>query len=495
MLIALLVGALGLLLVGGAQASEPVALDVRPASVETCQGRTTHAQVVARNATDATLTGARLSWTHDGSATIASEPGDEGALDLGPGSEAVWLLSLRQDGVTPVAGPVHLRLDYAAAGVPRVAVASLDVASPGPVALAERVQLELHTTLRHLDDGGTGVIHVVVRNTSSAPARVDEVLARAPSFVEVQDDGTWPVVLAAGDAHTVTYVLRGADRVQPGKHVVLFEARVETSAGGCPLVGRLVAAHELEAGVYGESVILTVLGIPSILLLPGFLMLLTASSLWRLGLRPRGKADAFPLAAKDALFWAAAITLSLVAAAVWTIVGQDLREGYGLATIQWLWGLSVCVGAAVHMLVLGGVEARERRRERLRWSTSDGDPIALLRKLRKRRMGPVLPYATSSRGGEVVVLEQDAEGAWVCAPIELTWTDDTAERTRLRKAIEVLRKDPRGSTRALARRLEEARAKDVVRRSLAWKRSVERVSLSELTLSQTPMPIVRELFE
>ncbi|MCB9712790.1 MAG: hypothetical protein H6712_02980 [Myxococcales bacterium] len=490
--IGLLVAVLGtFLLIGRARAADPVTLEIHPASVAVCPGRTTRAQVIARNPTDAVLTNARLSWTRDASPSVTSDPTIDGAFELGPHSEAAWLLSLRQDEATLVPGLVHLQLEYTAANTARVAVAQLDVAQQDQEALAELVQLEIHTALQHLDDGGSGVIHLVLRNVSAAPLRVDGVSTRAPSFVELRDDGAWPVTLAAGDSYTVSYALQGADTVRPGKHELLFEAQVEATVHGCLHKGHLVAAHELEAGVYGESAILTALGIPSILLLPGFLMLLTASLLWKLGLRPPKAAPAseFPLAAKDALFWAVAIGLSLGAAAT---LGTDLREGYGLGTIQWLWGRSVCIGAAGYLLVVaimaGVVWARTRWLAQRQWSSRAMSPIAILRKLHARGEGPIKPYTDD---GKLVVLAADEEGAWVCAPIEVEWKNDTEEKTQIRDRIEEVAEDPSGSCEDLARLLEEGERIGAVTVRHP-KTSVRRLQPSALGPNPRPRPIIRE---
>lgn len=436
--------------------SAPLEIEVQPGALEICGDLGGKATVLAHNRTTEPITHVALTWRTSGTATLTSDPPSGTKVDVPPQGEAIFWLDVAPAGRGFIPGPVHLRADYEAAGASRIAFATFDVRGRTPEAVAQLARVEVKSSLGALSDKGAGVIHVVVTSLSSEPITLGAVAARAPSFIDVKPrpdvrppapapTGSSPAnpsppgqvpasALAPGQARTFTFDVAGGEDVRSGKHMVIFEIDLATTVRGCAQSGTLVASHEIEVGVYGESAILVALGVPSMLLLPGFLAIAAMILLWRMGLRPAGlPADReFPLQAKSPELWFAAISLSLVFYAIPFMAGRDLRQGYGLSTIQRLWLLSAAVGAFSYGLGVTAQRIWSRRRrsgeERLRWSASD-DPIQVLRKLAERGHDPMLPRAKVKISGKEYTMFVLAEGekTWVCPGIVIRWADDPGE--------------------------------------------------------------------
>lgn len=71
----------------------------------------------------------------------------------------------------------------------------------------------------------------------------------------------------------VPFDVSATDVVRPGKHLLAFEIELKWQEEGQKQESTLIASHEVDVGVFGESEILTLLGVPAFFLLPGFLLL------------------------------------------------------------------------------------------------------------------------------------------------------------------------------------------------------------------------------
>jgi hypothetical protein len=223
------------------------------------------------------------------------------------------------------------------------------------------------------------------------------------------------------------------------------------------LTRRAVAAAELSIGVLGESEILQALAVPSFLLLPGFLFLVTMMLLFQLKIRRPASLDAFPFDAKAPTFWIAAIWISILAAVAYPwIVGRDYLQGYGLDDILWVWFLAGLAGAAVYfgwMRCVASADAKkerdalaaaeeERQRVAARTPASGDEPLEILRKLQRQGLNIVCERRTLRSGGTDlnVFLFQPEEPArteiWVGPGMTYRFKDATAPvRAELHRAL------------------------------------------------------------
>lgn len=468
-----------------ARAQRPdVELEVAPDSVDLAPDGSAQVLVVARNPAAVELREVHLSWFSD--AHIDVEVDAPVSPVVVPYGALTWVLRLSSTGEGSAAGRVHLRVDYvwegegAAGPAPGVAVGSLEVESRQPQAAESVAEIGIQTALTSLNRYRPGLVYLAVSNTAGVPIRVKKVSPQGPGFVvfegpELGEGAT----LAPGEARTFPYQVRVPGRVRPGKHLLLFDVDLEWEDAGQLWTRREVVTHEVEVGVFGESGILTAVGVPSLLILPGVLMLLTVKLLWR----SDGSQGEFPVKVTSAEAGLIAVTLSLLTALVypvvtgWAGVPRNYLEGYELWDVMWVWFGSVVVAAAGYLLVVGGTRLWTRAASELeawrkrRRTPSDEDPIAVLRMLNRLGLGLKLSrvdveiHGQVRRGYVLVPPDEGEETMWVGPNIIVEWragAEDALQREVERQLT------AEGSPVALADLLEQGRARGELK--VAWKK-------------------------
>jgi hypothetical protein len=402
-------GAIGLSSPGLASAdSMPVTLAVTPDSLLLAPGESAQVIVTAsipvttvHSITLSAHAGTGVTYTiHDPARTRPPIQGD-----------LAWTVEIARTGAEQPAGKVHFRADYQLQTsdgqlMPGIAIASLDVQDRTPDAVDKVIRATIETALDTIQDQQSRQVYVVVENISRVPVTVTGIAAwpipNIDAVVEDLDAG-WP--LAPQQSHPFSMTLTAGDSVQPGKHLLVVQVDTEWTQGGQRTAGSLVLNKEFQAGVFGESAILAATGIPSLLLLPGFLFLtgLLLFVKWSWG------KTLLELDFKKPPFWYWAITISLVAVWLYPFVtgpllsvllgratpSRDLVQGYGFNDILMLWLGAVLLGFIVWAVGSTGVviyqairKAYSRRRERLdqrlramRVPSEDDRPIDALTKL------------------------------------------------------------------------------------------------------------------
>jgi hypothetical protein len=214
-----------------------------------------------------------------------------------------------------------------------------------------------------------------------------------------------------------------------------MQLKIRQEDGGCVRQGNLIHHQDLETSVRGEASVLTALGVPSLLLLPGFLMIATIGLLWRLGFRVgRASATQFPLQTTDPTYWVVVIALSLLLTAS-PLIGRDLSLGYGLHDIKELWLRSLGLAAASWLVLVAGARLPLLFwRKTFGWSAED-DPVTVLQKLGRRGRGTVLQRV--ALGGETgYLLLADGRRPWLCPPIAYCVPNNSdAVRARINAAL------------------------------------------------------------
>ena len=305
-----------LLAVPASGAAERPALDALPETLELPSPRVpAEIVLVLRNASEQPLSAARLSWVGGGEFTVTPRsPLDLGALPAY--GEKAWTLrvSRANDDVAP--GALHFRVDYTilAAGKPtaQILLKSVAVTTRGRETADKFLDVQIATSLETLESSRDGALDLLFTNKTARPAVVDKVVPGHPDFLAIELTG--PASLSVGPHATARqgYVVRAKNRVIPGKYTLVFDIHFRSAEGGVTAERTLVASREVTVGVLGESAISKVVGLGSFLLAPGWLFLVTAGLLFRLGvLRKKAADEAFPLEPGKPDFWLIAVAISL----------------------------------------------------------------------------------------------------------------------------------------------------------------------------------------
>jgi hypothetical protein len=341
-----------------------------------------------------------------------------------------------------------------ARGAAHASAELLPPAAPNPAAVAS---IRIGAALSTLRSGESGTLFVIVSSKSADPIRIRRLSAHGPDFVEFTGlEGGQRI--APGDVAILKVGVTAQNRVRAGPNQLVVKIPVEV--GGERVT--LAAEKVVKIGVTGESAVLTALGVPALFLIPGFLVVATASLLWRLRLlRRRWDAADFPFEARSAEFWVLAISVSIPMAALWAALGTDLFDTYGLEDILWVWVASVILGTLVYV---AWMLVRNRRQEGRTPSPEDG-PLETLEKLQRQGLGLTrerYEYLTGSEA-KVLYLLQPADEArpatWLAPPIDFEWTSTNG--TLGRRIEDAFRADNPGSLAAALRAGSRAGSVDV----------------------------------
>lgn len=437
-------------------ASTHAEVEVLPNSVELLpNGQETHVLVVLRNTSETNLSAFKLSWLNDETIKIsAAEPLD--LKGLAPHAETVWTLGFSQAGLDPVAGSVRIRIDYQDGGIPKVIAQSLPVKSREPVLIDKYLDAKIETTLETLDSYHPGKIDLLLTNKLGRKV-VLNIGVSGPDFIlfalnpkDCKDESNagakvtdgrraqrterCNIEVGAYQTHAEVFDVGVKERVEPGKYLLTFGIAISPNETQSTAQS-MVKSQVVEVGVLGESAILKLLGVPSFLLLPGSLLLLTLSLLSKYGpWKSTAEKGIAVIEPGSAHFWLLSITLSgLMAAAFHIIFHSWYFVRYGLADLVYVWLVSVLLGAAIYAAV--------------RWvqlqhiPTEKDEPADVLRRLSWQRKGLKLDRYTikdQKDSGSVFGIRkvpQDDKRIWISPAIKVSMSELSNQADNAKKYI------------------------------------------------------------
>jgi hypothetical protein len=392
-----------------------ISLQVEPAEIELCGQSPQKFQVVAHNDGATPVSGLKLDLIDDTRASFIPAPAP--IARLAPGSSAKWTFSAaeRQDGV--VAGKVYYRLEYRSGKKQGTATAQLDVKQRSREALAQVATAAVSLASSALDESQPVNGYLTVTNPSEHGLEVEIVCPASdrltfdfPALASkglvdcscvngkdgpaCKDSVTRKFNLTPGEAVPVPIRISTKNGAVAGKRKIAFQANLSWNDRGCAYTATIVATEDLEVGIFGQSEILTALGIPSLLVLPGVLVMLVVGMLWKAGVRFGQPTAEFPYQAKSPEFWLFAVSLSFVAVLLGRWVFQrPYLNIYQLSDLMWLWFLSVLSGGLAFVagdLVWGEILRARRRYEEREKPLPDDDPRRILEKLGRLKRGVYL---------------------------------------------------------------------------------------------------------
>lgn len=457
-------------------AGSAIELIVEPATLEVPRhGTPARAIVVARRADPAATEGLELSFVATSGLQVDVE------RLAGTSGDVAWVASLVADMEAPDQGVVEFRLSYTtppAADAPpppagvertRLAVTAVPGRDSSPL---DDVELSLKFDFESVSDVVAGKAYLIATNKSRYASTIKLVDVHVPAFLaaaltlEKQR-------LAPFATLVVPFDISVKQRAPIGEWLILARVAVSRDVDADGRDAIAAVESKIKVGVPGVSEVLQVLDLPSLLLIPGALVLATWSLL--LGATKPGW-----LEWKSSSFWVIAITLSIAVfvGLRWSGIGTDYLVAFNVADAAWLWIGCVVGAAVVGVLYLAGrwavlryiawqAEQERRRREPL-----PGDqPIDILRKLRRANEPFYLAsYSRGPAGNEQQIFRlglAPAEGAtWAVPRMLLTLKAKHKEAADLAKAIEAANNDPRTGFPVLLAALEQGLQKDWI--SLDW---------------------------
>ncbi len=297
----------------------------------------------------------------------------------------------------------------------------------------DNIKLTTATSFTSLQENATGKVVLTIDNKTSEQLdfTVSKPLRPENARIEPENDFTLTVPPQSTAMHT--FSISVLDKVTPGKYLGVLEVSAQNSCG-IPI--RRSISYEVTLGVFGQSELLTMLNIPSILFLPGYLMLALWLLLWhfkslRITWLAKAGSEEFFVGLRDAEFWLLGITISLLlyfSGTPWLSISNV--QAYSLRDIAKLWTSSLFISLAVYLVLLYGNRKYLHKLEETRAATTltrSDDVMTALKKITTRKYDLQQLRAVKSKNGVTPEIEgfllwpaEEADSTWVIPQITVT---------------------------------------------------------------------------
>jgi hypothetical protein len=373
------------------------------------------------------------------------------------GGDVIWPLKLHAAADAPDESVVNFRLETPKGLEVQRAILKIHVTPALDASLADDAEISTEgdaadpATGVLVSAGITGNVMLSVRNKSADAFDVREITIDHPQFLSVKG-GEGVFVVPAHEAVRVPIVIGVNGRAPAGTWQVHIAALLSRGVGASVQRASVAIAQKVSVGVPGVSDILKVLDVPSLLLIPGALVL----GVWGL-LRSGAKAAGTGwLDWKSASFWIVSITLSIGIFYVTSkATSTDFSFAYTLEDVAKLW--IGCVAAALVSFLIVSLaragyryhlarsaarasEAAERER-RAREPLQTDKPADILAKITKANLSFYLRTAVLTKDSatqDVFLLDFSAQAdgcVWSVPPMLLKKLSDGKDQGDLMRKI------------------------------------------------------------
>lgn len=356
---------------------------------------------------------------------VPVEPSNKPTLrTLTSGQQLLWPLTVKCTSDF-VSGSLHIVLSNNIKNSegnwsPQIYTQSVIAKLHEPQSLESIAAIDIKSTLESLRQADKGELRVLVTNKTTSPIKVT-ISPQMPSFIDVVPKTIGNILVDALQTASFPFSVSATGRVRPGKQLLMFHVQINTKHG----TRDHFINHEVNVGVLGESEILELLGVPSLLFMPGFLVVSSFMLLWRLKwLRLDDDETRPPLEENTSGFWMVSVLVSLIIAYVSIKFRDDFFSFYGLTDLMGVWGWSLGGGCALYCCY--HTFANYKTRKRL--PQANDTPLQILKKL-KNEGKRLLNKKVSIKGksGQWFVLLEDNKYIYVCQPMSLSWNEGLNE--------------------------------------------------------------------
>lgn len=334
-------------------------------------GRVVMLQVA--NSTAAPVTGVEIVLTTDpGIGAQADSP----PAALGAGETAAIKVTITRSSIVPSAGSVFAVVTYRTGAEPtggrntvlaavKVTDEPTSTAPPAPVTVTASVGREALIQYQSTD------VFFTIANTSGHVQKITAGTVSYPDFLTVsplaaagKEGGSGSLILddpgelGVGDSKVIHLRLAAASALQPGSGIVLLTVRAADQTNKTEVTVK--ASQTLTFTVLGESGVLTVLGVPSLLFVPGLVFALVLWALWTYvwPRKPGAKARPGMDTEGKITLWVFALLPTLSLPFLYPVVtgwfanghGRDYRRSYGLDDILYVWLLAAAMALVIWAL-------------------------------------------------------------------------------------------------------------------------------------------------
>jgi hypothetical protein len=414
-----------------------VTLEAQPSSVEVSQWyHEVQARVTFKNGGTDVLEQPKLDIFTNDSFQLKIDPTP--IKRVRPGQTLVWPITLMDVDRARIPGTVQFDATYIALGKRGLRHAYATLSVKRAVQQENPVEVSIQGLLDPIAEYRPSVAYITINNNLEIPVKTS-VTMRPPQPYTVECKTAVSLDVPAHSTEIAEMVVSAASQVTPGRYVIEFPVRAEWDEAGHRQVRLLTVNKEVSVGVFVESDLLKVLGIPSFLILPGALVLFTMQLLLSFGflrLNHYSKVPELPVTAPG--FWVIAITVSGLFAVVYEkLTRTDFLIGYGSRDLRNVWLSSIVLGLSVY--VLFAWITYKRRKDRV--PDYNDDQIVTLKKMGRRGLG-ILANRIAFQINNVQrtaflieLIEDNQTMVWVAPRLVLSWDASTTEAQQAQTEI------------------------------------------------------------
>jgi hypothetical protein len=375
------------------------------------------------------------------------------------GDQFAWSVQLPAELPHPIPDALRFRVDCKSGEgtnqVLRVLTAQVEIKLRKAETVEDVAKIELLSSAEGLRDGQPTTLMLSITNKSDHSLSVNSIEIPEGVYVKLstsdpadksykppKSNRLLPKVVPARSTTLIPVDVEVEKRIVPGKHPVGVTVGLEWGPKAQRSQGSVNVTREVPLSVLGESEILSALGIPSLLILPGYLVLIAFLAVYL----PWSKQDQLQMwknLTRPSLI-VLALTFSFVLSFAYQMtVGMQFMFAYSWNSIMGLWFICMTIG------VIGGltvryhdyrVASRDREQRRARTYVVGDPPIDVLNKLAANGGSWKLDFgdAAGNRVYQLPSLEESNGNIWVSSQIEVDISSkpEEPESKQLEDALE-----------------------------------------------------------
>lgn len=407
-------------------AQSTVTLELQPSSVEVAPWyRQIELRVVLENTgTDTMLCPRLAAFTND---SLNPQIQATKTKRLGPHQSMSWVVRVTNLDAGRIPGTVVFDATYRLAGVTGrqhvYANLPIKMQAAGP---DKPVEIALPGSFDSISEHRPGSGYLQITNNLDVPVRITSVSVVTPSIAGLQAAApTAPFDIPPHSSTQQPVVLSVTGRLTPGKYAALLDVQTGWNQDGHAESRHFIVEKDVSAGVFFESDLLKVLGVPSFLLLPGCLVIFTLQLLTAFGWFGVNKDSRIPsLPITSPGFWIIAVSYSGIFAWLYSLfTHNDYLSRYGVTDLRNVWLWSIVIGG-VGFCVFGKITQKQRS---ARFPDPLDTPLQILKKMQTNDIKILTGKVSFPMNGVnlsafvIEKIEDDQARVWVSPGIEAHW--------------------------------------------------------------------------
>lgn len=424
-----------------------IVLEVIPKKIVLSAKSSVEAIAIIQNDSDVSLSDLRLTCLNLNDLNVDIAAPNQKKLNVN--GAIAWVLTFSKINVTNDPINVIIRVDYFRGekkhAISGIKTTMLPIEKQNMRYKKNMIDLEVVGAFDKLFESKVSKGFLIVKNIANHAVVIKKCKANTASFIEIDFLTQMNNAMIQPISELlIPFHVQTKDAVHPGLHTIAFTVTYQAHENGIFFDRDVVKTKDVFVNVLGESEILTLLGVPSLLILPGVLVVITFSLIHN-AFHSKNKIE---VKLRSHRYWFIAISASIAIGFLYPLLTQliavrrNFIEGYGLKDIIWVWGFSILIGGTAYMIWMVSIKIHMDWKNR-HVPHMDDTPLQTVKKtyLRIHKENVKIVHANIDGIMQPVCLlnGMDAvkETCWIAPRIHVRWKKSASEsmRSELKKLL------------------------------------------------------------